>query len=536
MPIVTLPHDGGWDELLRRAPKAVLEAAFGAIAPGARMDIEPHIAAYRAAGMVWGDGPAKKKTSSSQPKPALGARPNKASGGPVHTALRAAMDELQPRIIPWKDVLQALRRLARELRASFADDRRHSILFCTFPGAKSNLWVFLMLMHEMRDACPNEWKVLRSRVWLAVHSQVSLAMHHTKRPGARKDFSKLPPQPRHVLLCDDCVYSGEQMGRFQNDLEALRPDRVTYAPVYTTVPGMQSAIQAFSQKLVTPVDVRVTGGVLGYSEHTTHDVGTNDCALCMRTSAGWLVLSLFHIMGLARQQFQTSTSSTRFPHDNVWFEGARLSAKCSLRGCMATAFQHKLADGVSLPWDWLANGPTLRAYMVKACLAAPCDLAQGVDILVAPLQDVLAGIDAKLEAEPDGTSARWPLHPKPNEWRALHNDGSLTCAERLLDVKSLLASSRTARLVRGVRIDTMPMFAPLLQPADACGKPRAEALGRADASSGAYWEKNEVEAASVKSRCVKSPYKEVLERVLSELATEPEGSAARALSRVMVDS
>ena len=67
MTVISLPHDGGWDELLRRAPKAVLEAAFGAIAPGARLDVEPHVAAYRAAGLVWDDGANnnKKKTAAA---------------------------------------------------------------------------------------------------------------------------------------------------------------------------------------------------------------------------------------------------------------------------------------------------------------------------------------------------------------------------------------------------------------------------------------------------------------------------------------
>ena len=140
----------------------------------------------------------------------------------MNAALRAAMEELQPRIVPWKDFLQALRRLARELRAAFADDRRHSLMFGTFPGPKSNLWVFLMLMHEMRDAAPKEWGTLRSRVWLVLRSK-----------STSKGFSKPPPQPRHLLLCDDCVYSGEQMGRFHDELGALRPDRVTYAPIQT---------------------------------------------------------------------------------------------------------------------------------------------------------------------------------------------------------------------------------------------------------------------------------------------------------------
>ena len=183
------------------------------------------------------------------------------------------------------------------------------------------------------------------------------------------------------------------------------------------MPGMQCVIQAFSHKLATPVDVRVTGGVLGYADSASVTIGS---------------------------------------------------------------------------------------------------------------KDVLRGIDAKLKAEPDGDRQHWPIR----SWG--QRNGALICAERLLDAKSLMAACKgAARLIGGVRIDAMPMFVPLLQPATACGKPLAEAFSRTEAASAGYWEKKEVGSASQGSRCVKSPYKEVLQRVFSELAKEPEGSAARALSGVM---
>ena len=56
-----------------------------------------------------------------------------------------------------------------------------------------------------------------------------------------------------------------------------------------------------------------------------------------------------------------------------------------------------------------------------------------------------------------------------------------------------------------------------MQPADACGKSRSDALSRADSTTGAFWEKYKVYMESFDSDCVNSPYKMVLERVIDGL-------------------
>jgi hypothetical protein len=164
-----------------------------------------------------------------------------------------------------------------------------------------------------------------------------------------------------------------------------------------------------------------------------------------------------------------------------------------------------------------------------------------VDVIVAPLDTVVRSIDRKLSS----TVAQWQkrcsksLAPDASVpcsgyglWPMIldgisieHREASgvlLTVAEELFDVATVMKSDG-AYGVRGVDLEAMPVFTPLLQPATVCGDALAAERARADSSplSQTVWNrKRAVAAAIMGNRCVKPPYKALLQRALAEFAED----------------
>lgn len=510
-----IPYTRGWDELMELAPLPKLLAAHRAIADGAKLDIGPHVAAYEKHGFA----------SPSSPLP---------------KALHAVFEATTPRIVQWDEVIAALREVARHLgdTAAAAANEKMLMLFPMFPGPKSNLWIFLILMHELKKlAGPKRWAAWSKDIHICVASREGEEAEGAVKKGAARKY--------HLVLCDDCVYSGEQIARLcKTVVKAYPPERVTYCPAFSTASGIQHVYSSSSLPHPIRMAIHVPGGILGYPTGTVDALATRDCAFCFRNATGWVIVSLFEVLGVMSHSYMVSHSHSStancgcasMPHhtppfqqtydtpwSEPWFNEVPLSVRSRMRGHTTTVFAHKLADGVSLPWGWLAMGGTLKAFMADACKTAACDLSADMEVLVAPLDVVLAEV------------AHW-AHAKKSRRIDAHSMG-LVCAPNLLDPARVLGAAKGEAFVASrVKLSKMPQYVPLLQPSTACGPGVDAALrrGRADGkekgkrkkdpSDSAYWVEKDLPNAAFSGRCNMAPYKDllrndVLQKVRGRLAS-----------------
>jgi hypothetical protein len=509
------PYRDGWGPLFESVSETQLAAAYGALAKGSHLDVEPHIAAYSFLD--------------------AGSRGSERPSSLVARSLRKVVDGVQPRLIDRSEFQRAVKNAAVSLLALHGP--RGSLAFPVPHGVKSNLWVFLLLMRAMRRLSGKQWESRRSTIWLVV------VPHYARSDGPKAH--KRPPRPVRLVLCDDCVYSGQQMGGLlRSSVGALRPDAVTLCPMYATPTGLRMIME---QAPDTDVSLSVPGGMLGYSSRAVRKLPRQDLAFCIEAAPHrWVVVSLLSCMGILTHDIaiaiaeQTPTcAGPDLDSEGVlreWYRGARLRASSRVVGHTATVFQHKLADSLSVPTAWLLTGPTLRRVLTAACAHGPCSLSATVRLAVVRLPALLRRLDDALlrlvttKQQARGKALQWMRGPH-----------GFSCGSSILsarDVDQLVLEDKARWAPRPVRFDRMPMFVPLLQPPGACGPSFMQAVQFADTPDGDAWNAERVDMAQfapespafLATPCINPPYKTVLRRKLHALlSSDRNADLARAL-------
>jgi hypothetical protein len=310
------------------------------------------------------------------------------------------------------------------------------------------------------------------------------------------------------------------------------PTEVTVAPAYCTTLGLSNAMKGLSDlPTSTRVHVKILGGMLGYDQQRTDSLVASDCALCIRSGGGWSVISVYSLLGLVQHniRFKREDADKRpwfsgcpqashifsGPWTPDWFYGKNMCVCSRLNGMMSTVFEHKLADGLSLPFDFFALGPTLTSMVARECKAGPCDPSDRMDVLVAPLYAVLQCIDRNIDAGAKAKAkAKAKLGPAEYSW-------GFVCGSDLIDPQSVSG----AFLAKDIRHRKLPPFVPVLQPPSVCGPALKKLMEDAGAS---VWDQQDTEdAAYMTSSCVQAPYKLLMKNALDALMRAPSGSAAK---------
>ena len=377
----------------------------------------------------------------------------------VADALTSMLEALQPTIIGKTEFVEA----CRESAAVIAYAMHSSLDTFVVPvpqGFKSNLWVFLIVAKELEKMYGN-WKRDRDRLLLYVMDRRQV------------HFDK----PIHLLMIDDCVYSGEQMGRFgEQCTRRLNVSAVTLLPMFATLDGLTSVRQQMRRRM----SVHVAGNIIDYPDGALATLKKSDVAICVGTGQRWIVMSLFAVLHIMK-----------YSHD-----GKKLKGKLS--GTTATVFRHKLADALSVPTDALLVGPTLRDYLTQQCAFAPCDFEAPVQIVTMKFKDWMGAFNRVSEENLN--------------WLAV-GFGAFSCSDAFMKaITSIVDDTHDAGKCV---LSKMPMYAPLLQPADTCGKQVAAALKVGNDRDGDVWNQLEVdEMIYGKARCIMAPYKAVLRRLV----------------------
>jgi hypothetical protein len=244
-----------------------------------------------------------------------------------------------------------------------------------------------------------------------------------------------------------------------------------------------------------PLSIYIPGGILGYPENIQDDLFYGDVALICEVGAGWMVFSLYKLIGLVhyRVMMKGQDGSDCSPEYARVHTGKSIITNMRCYGNMSTIFRHKLADDSSLPINWFSQGPTLSLAILKECKSALCDMSLPMDWIVCPMFDVVKKLDSgitKVKNIKEGSTNNKPLDVM---FYTAH--GVFVASPELLKMSPLIRSGK-AKVVRNVVLDKMPKYAPFLQPIDVCGPNLAE---KKDSTS--YWDCMKAEDIALDSRC-----------------------------------
>jgi hypothetical protein len=481
---------GGWEDLLDALTDDDVRSE--ALSPDARFDVGAYIQSAT---------PARGKNTLLMRK-----------------ALLDLVSTMRPHIVDETDFGTAVAELASyimTLLVQGADDDVKIFVCEKSDGGKSvksNLWIFMLLMREIR-------RKSKKQQWTSIKRNVYLMTNGGDAPVALPAW--FLSSTITLIATDDCAYSGEQLAgtvrAAQRRIHAAfgRKDiKMIVCPVYCTFTALRR-IQYDSTTSTQQVFVpRTVGYRVGIAASLFHA----DVMLCVRrssrnTSASnrWAAMSLFQLLGVTRHHVAMCHSKCKVWMEDgpVTFDGKALRLETEVGGHAATVFSHKVADGVSVPTKWFLQGPTLRHLIHD--LDQLGDHHGNIELVVLPLPEFIHKIDYDPTKAPRGM--KWAQSPSGHFW---------------VDCKILVHDGPT--IVKSTELRNMPEFVPLLQPPGACGE-LLKAVQNA-ASDGDWWEseqmttlmwklESDVGGASEerKLRCVSAPYKSKLrDRLLAVFA------------------
>jgi len=315
-----------------------------------------------------------------------------------------------------------------------------------------------------------------------------------------------------IILTDDCVYSGQQMAELAKEVteSRLAYDDLHVCPAFSTVEGLKEVLNSGTSLSGKKKNARISTWVHRFVGHDTEDTAARlleaDIGICVQSSTRpeyTTVMPLFHIMGVLRYIFMELGGARSA---DMTFAGQHMGLNCFVAGS-AVAFQHKVPDSVSIPTEWFLLGPTLRAIYEKLCHLASCHTGH-TDFVVStrPMPQVLRHVDARHTAGDDYLFWAWD--------HSLSSDRGSTLMVRSAVLADLPAIAKKEH----VRLDRMPVYAPLLAPIAACGEHYAKAHG--DAVDGNAFVMTKLEDMTMYyplsvtgARCVHPPYKQLRRRL-----------------------
>ena len=373
--------------------------------------------------------------------------------GRIDAALLGLMKCLHPRFVGKEEFERALRSIPAKLLG--LPHSCNSIVFALevdvlneIPSIKSNLWVFLRIMKMIEKMLGKHGKhgkhgkvafeEFASRTWV-------MAM-----PVDDDDVKIiLPPLkgPTCLVVADDCVYSGKQIGEALNRFHknGFVVSEAIVCPAFATMQGLKNIIDRNPEM---PLMLMVPN-IIGYAASVAVKLAQMDVVICIspkKRNGSWIVTTLFQILGIVRHFFEQGNEPTGGKHsDNVMMtiQGKCFSCMSTMMSVAAVAFSHKLADSFSVPTDLFLFGLTLRALIEDACPGL-----KKVSLVLTDIQTFLDAFNGNVKPE--------------------FNISQLTgCYYRCTD--KMLGKILTHEQ-HDVDIASMPVFAPLLYPMDACGK------------------------------------------------------------------
>lgn len=480
-----LGYEDGWGELYDAVTKSDMTSP--ALSARATISIAPHLKAYEDIGLV-------KET-------------------PIKQSLEALLRLMAPRVISDTEFKKGLRTVASSLLPTLTSTTQGSTVFAMeSDGVKSNLWVFLLIMQHIRSVSSlSTWRSIIKKVWVVLPSRYSSG-DTTTTPNPKGE----PPRPLTLVLADDCAYSGQQMGMMSSRMTSEKGvfDSVVMCPVFATMLAIENV-----SRMLPDVSIAIPH-VIGYKDNIARKVAVEDIALCMQgvdaAGSGWIIMSMFEIMGVLKHYIQTSKCQCFEPCQDhgtscQWYSGEVISASATVVGAAAVVFAHKVADTVSVPTRWFTLGPTLRRAVDLVCPSMMCKKNGKVMVRIATvkLRDVLAAFDYDPE-KPVNKDKRWTFTQNWNK------PFIINCSDVALT--PVLKTSTHTPIV--IDVAKMPVFSPLLQPVDVCGPAFGAAKKFAD--SGDWWgidHAEEMMRNNLKhsARCITPQYKSKLRKRLQTL-------------------
>lgn len=435
-------------------------------------------------------------------------------GDIVCESLKGLMTEMNPHVISAEEFKARVDELSSHLLHRYGRNPSDTdLVFVMERGIKSNLWMFMLIVRSMEKTTTKaEWRNLMARIYVATTS---------KRMRTRTSDVVPPPtkkQRRSVyIFTDDCVYSGLQL---RNIAKRALLTLVNEASMNKTIENIEQEVHvcppfstAHGLSLVLQGESRIPGVVVSswvsrMIGHDAHQMARTlfemDTAICVRTKNHMIVKSLFAILGVVSYDIMNDDR-----HDvlHTVFSSGKLVVNAHVTGS-AVLFQHKVADEVSIPTRWFLLGPTLRARLEKSCISAGCDVSHmRYDIGVCGLSDIYKGV-SKMQSD---------------DYRLLESDDWLNSqvGENLVvsEDKLMPILRNKGKVFKGVRLDEMPTFAPLIDPISACGRVFSETHDLARDGDPVHMQRVEDQMYD-DAQCIESRYKKVLKDRLDALVAE----------------
>ena len=480
----------GWLPLFDALSDADMQA--NALSSGAKIDLGPHVDAYKSAGF---------------------------EVKPIAKALAEFDKIMRPQIVSSAEYEAAIKAVAGSLLA-LALSLQGSMLFpMENHGIKSNLWVFMSVLREMRCAVKGgarAWRALAERIFIVV-----------ERRSPDQPSASLPKGPVRLIFCDDCVYSGWHMGDIVGqfcDMEfnGKKTEHPVICPAYATVFGLTVCLEGLAASQTALEPMLLVPRTIAYPKNAVRRLYKQDVAFCFQYHGGdvnknkskppprgWIVMTLFQIMGIMEHRIVTVAEHEAYSKYDDWAEyndsdGQKerldhIVVSSTSIGKAAVVFAHKVADTVSVPTVAFLLGPTLQRALSKLCPSMVCP-NEKIDVITLPWPKLVQAMDF----DPTGrTSAQpfWDQQVTATRMRHL----------RLSD--ALIQSLGKAPIV--VDMKDMKHYVPLLSPDKVCGVKFSDA--RSLAEQGDWTAFSSAEGVTYEGTCIRSPYKAKLRKKIDEL-------------------
>lgn len=422
-----LPYEDGWGDLFEGLQQNDLDSV--SLEPASNISMAPCIAAYKRAGF------------------------------PKDSILLSTLDDLiktsGARVVSQLEFKNAIKYISRILVATI-----HSYKGCTVFGlnasVKSNLWVFLLIMTNIKQMCTDKrWTLIRKKVWIMMPN----------RAGYQNTNNMPMPTPSRLVIADDCAYSGDQLTKLMDKIIKLSPVAFTSISVctpYATISAIDNLTTRHDVSLVVP-------HTIGYTHTSSEELLENNLMVCVKgvgnADSEWIGFSLYEVMGLARHKMSNDP----------------ITISSKLIGGASVVFAHKLADEISIPNRWFTLGPTIRFMIEKLCPSVLCRVRGKQEVMISflPMTDFIKTVE------------RGVVHFEVKNSVNVAHFSDLKEQGTLVDVSKL------------------PLYLPLLQPFDACGVKFGAHV--ANLNKGVYSEYHE------KTTCELAKYKHKLTTRLKQL-------------------
>jgi len=478
----------GWLPLFDALSDTDMQA--NALSGSAKIDVGPHVDAYKGAGF---------------------------DVKPIAKALAEFNKIMRPQIVSSAEFKAAIKAVAGSLLAL---SLQGSMLFpMENHGIKSNLWVFMSVLREIRSIVKGG-----DRVWRALAERIFIVM---ERRSPDQPSASLPKGPVHLIFSDDCVYSGWQMGDIVGqfcDMEfnGKKTEHPIICPAYATIFGLTVCLEGlasqFASTLLEPM--LIVPRTIAYPENAARRLYKQDVAFCFQYHSGggiskskpppprgWVVMTLFQIMGIMEHNIMTVADHESYSkyHNSVYndTDGQKetldhIVVRSTSIGKAAVVFAHKVADQVSVPTVAFLLGPTLQRALSKLCPSMVCP-NEKIDVVSLPWPKLLKAMDF----DPTGRTSAQPFWDQQVTARMRH----MRCSDAL--IKSL----GKAPIV--INMKDMKHYVPLLSPDKVCGVKFSYA--RTLAEQGDWTAFSPAEDVTYDGTCIRSPHKAKLRKKIDEL-------------------